>query len=168
MERLGAAHPVEREENSVRPNDEKRNIISRPHPRESGGVSRQGEYPLSEREGSRRAAPRADATLRISALHANKPAINDARQLVLLEAGAAGARRPLRARLVGARPALELVRRHPVVQEARLRAVARRTAPAADEVARLGKVGSFETASADAPPDPMPVRPEAGPIVDGL
>ena len=51
---------------------------------------------------------------------------------------------------------------------ARLGTVARLATPATDEVARLRKVGSFETVSADAPPDPMPVRSEAGPIFDGL
>ena len=51
---------------------------------------------------------------------------------------------------------------------ARLRTVARLATPTTDEVARLGKIDSFGTVSADAPPDPMPVRPEAGPISDAL
>ena len=56
----------------------------------------------------------------------------------------------------------------PVVALARLGTVARLATPATDEVARLRKVGSYGTVSADAPPDPMPVRPEPGPIFDGL
>ena len=42
----------------------------------------------------------------------------------------------------------------PVRALARLRAVARLAAPSTDKVARLGKIDSFGTVSADAPPDP--------------